>query len=278
MTMLVAEACYSLLVAVGLGVLIVGLFYRPGALHGPTNRIYRLFWAALLFAVVPFAFAQEAFGSKRISGYSITETRVVGVSMFVGYAIGGGGVAWRRRRRGRQSVVVPSRLDANAGSSPTAKRSLPAAVRVADYCFGVLFCWGALLAGTEVGPALRNWATHHGLRPEFVVLLMIQVVGLTYSQVVTASFTRALNTAVRLDWRAQRKRQFILAAGPFVAGLSIVVIAPSIAAGLLAQLIALFLGYTRTDGPPAGTLATLKRIYGAHGRYRGGHRQSKSLP
>jgi hypothetical protein len=82
---------------------------------------------------------------------------------------------------------------------------------------------------------------------------------------VSGKALKQLNVAVRDDWRIRRRGQFLLAGGPLVYAIPMTaVLSIGAAAGLTLQLLALWVGYRFTDGPPEGTLKTLWAYRAAH--------------
>jgi hypothetical protein len=270
--MRIAYACTTVLFGALVGLMMVGLFYTPGLIRDPTHRIVHLTIVAtlLLFAGM---FAADALGLMADQQSPPEQQRAIGIGLFVGYVAGGGWRAMRRLRRGRAIEAAHEALlqhAATPGTVPTSGSRLSPVhtagrpeFRTVDYAIGVTFCIGFLIGGAALSTVVQPWAVEWGVQSAVWLFAMVHAAGVVYSQVVTGRAIAALNTAVGRDWFMSRRSQFFLAGGPFLVALPVSMIAPGVAAGLVAQLIGLWFGYRHTASPPAGTFKTLGQIRAA---------------
>jgi hypothetical protein len=267
----IALVGFSAVMGGGLGVLMVWLFYRPGVNRGPTQRLRHLIWSAILL-LIDGLFAAMALGIYVQPGSLPSEQQAMGAGLCLGYTILGGWLAIRRLRKVRALEAASEAQMASEGppagpylnGSPNRQIVMRAAVRkairTADYFIGAGLCGIALIGGTMVGTTARSWAARNGIHSAVLFFLLIHFVAFAYSQVVSGTAIRALNAAIRQDWQVRRRGQFLLAAGPLFFALPIGVLSIGMAVGIMAQLVALRLGYSRTNQPPAGTVATVRQL------------------
>jgi hypothetical protein len=289
MSILIASLEFVLvtLMGAGLGLLVVAIFYRP-ARYGPTARIVHLIHAATLL-IICGTFWAGAFGFLADMRDQPWE---VPYGLATGYTCGSGWLWLRRQRRYRRYLRdlaasgVPARgtqgraapgngtpgRPAAAGASSGPAPRVPAwrlAIRCADYAMGAMFCTAALAGGAgislnlHVAVARRFTGAAHmpGLISTYAVL---GVVGLAWSQVITAAVLRAMRAALARDWRIARRWQYILLAVPFAWCLPYCIVAPGMFAGILLNLVTLWAGWRYTPDPPSTPLRTLQALRAGH--------------
>lgn len=139
-------------------------------------------------------------------------------------------------------------------------------VKVLDYVLGTFLCYYFLTLGVTFTSELRvylpHWlgGLHNALMAETAARAMLIAAGLLYAQLLSGAAIRALNTALRHDWRISRGWNYLLLAPPFLLFTPKVVTSPGLLAGVMTHLAMLFLGWRYTDQPPQTTLKTLRLL------------------
>jgi hypothetical protein len=171
--MRIAYVCTSVLFGALVGLMMVGLFYKPGLIRGTTHRIVHL---TIVVTLLLFAgmFAAGALGLMADQESPPEQQRAIGIGLFVGYVAGGGWLAMRRLRRGRAIEAAREAL-AQRGATPCTvptsdSRLSPVhtagrrAFRTVDYAIAVTFCIGFLIGGAALSTVVQPWAVEWGVQ------------------------------------------------------------------------------------------------------------------
>jgi hypothetical protein len=267
------------------GVLMVGLIYRPGVNRGPTLRIRHAFMSGMLVVMTAMLWALVLGVDQAPAADPANFQGPPGIALALGCTAGGGWLALRRRLRNRGIEAMLSQADSNmrVDSVPSAVERQPSGprrvwttiLRTIDYIVGALLCGYSLGVGALIARNLRGnlnqWLAAVGLHGSLYADVFATAGGLLYSQVVTRAALKALDLALRNDWKMSRRNHYLLAGGPFVYALTFVAGAPGILAGVVLHLVTLTVGYRWTDARPLSPIATLlllRRMHSASSKHQ----------
>ncbi|MBK3525385.1 MULTISPECIES: hypothetical protein [Streptomyces] len=127
----------------------------------------------------------------------------------------------------------------------------------------------SIMVGVWLKGNATSWLTQVGLSGLYLSDALCFVAGFAYSQLVTGGALRAMQAALRHDWPIPRTWHYVLLAVPFLVVLfyvSILAVSKAAAvsngllAGLIAQLITLYIGWRYTSDRPQGLLKTARGV------------------
>jgi hypothetical protein len=172
-------------------------------------------------------------------------------------------------------TVLKGLLDGSWREEKSEHRPAPRLVKVLDYTLGVFLCYYFLTLGVnfkshQLHIDLLRWLEgfFNARMAETGTRIMLVAAGFLYAQLISGAAIRALNTALRHDWKVSRGWNYVLLAPPFLLFTPKAVAAPGLLAGVATHLAILFLGWRYTYERPQTTLKTLRLV----------RQQSASIP
>jgi hypothetical protein len=225
-------------------------------------------WAACLLFIGGFfwvgVFNPSVYGTQTGMG------RLEGCALALGYTIGGGWLAVRRRQRHRRNLSATTaegtiRPTGHHVKESTLRRWMRLVTRCFDYGLGTAMCFAALFGAAAFSNYVHGktayWFT--GQTHTVAVIgthVVVAAAGFAYSQLISGGAIRAMNTGLGHDWAIKRNWHYILLAPPFLLVLPAAVVAPGLALGAVTHLVNLWIGWRFTDERPTTPLRTLKEV------------------
>jgi hypothetical protein len=255
-----AEFVVGIPVGAGEGALWIAMFGWLMESGGPTRRLVGWWWMMMGLGICAGLWGMTFGVVAMPPDADFSQLGMFGLS--TGLSVTAGDFVLRRTRRPRGDVAIPS------GRQPASEKvRSPAvvAVRVVDYLIGATLCWmfivqagvASVVLRPQVAKLLSGWGRQAASVGSHTLLI---AAGLVLTHVVAAGAIRMLNAALAHGWRIGRTLHYMLLVPPFMAAIVGATVAPTMLAGIVAQLITLYVGWRYTHERPGTTLQTAKRL------------------